>query len=200
MAVADRWVPVLAFFERAFGLHPRPTYGENLEQRAQKYLVALSVPSDSLKFRIAVEQLKRESDLLDEESALLADCLALQVKLIQIAQFNAIAHKICEEAFVNAPVCRLLAALIAKANKEGAKRLDVRFKTDVIQVIFDIDGQAVEAMTIPENLRAPLVGAIKRTEVVGYPVMRSFIYKREDGPNDARFEWRSSEWCRIAMG
>lgn len=198
--VGNSWIPALAFLERAFGLHPRPKYGENLETRAQKYLVALSGPPDNLKFRIALEQLRQEYDLLDEESALLADCLALQVKLMQIASAHSVAYKICEEAYVNAPVCRLLAALLSQANHDGAKRFDIRINADVIQVIFDIDGQAVEAMTIPKNLGAPLIGAIKRTEAVGYPAMCKFLYKHEDAPSKVNFEWISSDSCRIVLG
>jgi type II secretory ATPase GspE/PulE/Tfp pilus assembly ATPase PilB-like protein len=200
MVVGNGWIPVMAFLERAFGAAPRPKYGENLETRAQKYLVAQSGPPDSLKFRIALEQLRREYDLLDEESALLADCLALQVKLMQIASANSVAHKICEEAYVNAPVCRLLAALLSQANHDGAKRFDIRIKTDVIQVIFDIDGKAIEAMTIPKNLAAPLMGAIKRTEAVGYPAMCQFLYKHDDAPSEVNFDWISAVRCRIVLG
>lgn len=200
MAVADRWVPVLAFFERAFGLHPRPTYGENLEQRAQKYLVALSVPSDSLKFRIAVEQLKRESDLLDEESALLADCLALQVKLIQIAQFNAIAHEICSKAYREAPVCRLFAALVVEAAKANASEISMQFDSASIRVSHLVAGESTESMVIPKSLRDPLVGVIKRTAAVGYLAMSEFFKKRETDITKVAFDWPSADSCRILLG
>ncbi len=61
-------------------------FGVEIEERAKQYLLVLNQDEKSLDFRIALENLRFESELLWEESALAPEGLELLRKLTELAE------------------------------------------------------------------------------------------------------------------
>ena len=81
----SRLPSVLAFCQRAFGLHPRSKPLENLPARSLRSLERLSRSPNTLGFKIALQQLQHDWDLLDEKAVSNDDALRLQIRVLELA-------------------------------------------------------------------------------------------------------------------
>jgi hypothetical protein len=205
--LAKRSIPVaiVAFLQRALarslGSYRRPVCGVDIQKRAGRYLLDLNRDEKSLTFKIALENLRSESDLLDEESALVPEGLELQRKVVELADRYEIAAELVKEGLTQAPVARLMTAIFTEAQKAGSQHVQIDFNLNrgSFPVLYELAGNWTEMMRIPGNLEEPLRGAIARVEGIGFSVLAPHLELKQPLPADVRFTWIDSHRLDITM-
>ncbi|MFZ4508176.1 MAG: hypothetical protein ACOYON_10835 [Fimbriimonas sp.] len=187
-------------FGRAFGIYPLGKPGENVERRARAHLKRLQGDEKSLLWQIALDNMRFESDLLFEEEALRQDCLALQLKILDLSDRYEVAARLIQDYLLKSPVSRLLHAIISEAIKSGATRIQIDCTPSgkPLWVLHLCQGQWSESMQIPANLDAPLRGAIARAEAFGWS---KYAHLASLSPVAAavRSDWVSPQVVELAM-
>lgn len=198
-------VAIVAFLQRAFarslGIYKNPEFGVDIQKRAGRYLLDLKRDEKGLPFKIALENLRRDSDLLDEESALVLEGLELQRKVVELADRYQIAAELVKEAMTQPPVARLLTAIFTEAQKAGSRHLQIDFnlKRGNFPVLYELAGDWTEMMRIPGNLEEPLRGAIARVPGIGFTVLSPHLEHKHPLPANVRFNWIDSHRLDITI-
>lgn len=172
-------------------------FGENLEERARRYLGRLSPDSNPLAVQVTLHNLRWQSDLFDEEAITTPEVLDLQIKVFQLALHHEAAQEIAREFLSRSPISKLFSAIIQQAKSEGHDRVRITFP-DRESACFPVHyitqtHEAIEAMTIPMNLAASLRGFAVRLDKAGYEAMRPFMYQSDQLPATVRFDWSEPE-------
>ncbi len=198
-------VAIIAFLQRAFarsvGIYRSPEYGVDIQKRAGRYLLDLRRDEKSLTFKIALENLRHDSDLLGEESALVPEGLELQRKVVELADRYEIAADFVQETMTQPPVARLLTAIFTEAKKAGSQHVQIDFnlKHGTFPVLYELAGDWTEMMRIPGNLEEPLRGAIARVAGIGFTVLSPHLEHMNPLPTDVRFNWIDSRRLDITI-
>lgn len=199
-------VGFLAFFQRIVdrrGGFWSEAYGENLEARAQQYLPLLSLPTDSLRFKIALRNLARQYDLFSEDAVFSPSILELQAKTFQLAPSNEDAQAIALEQFTRPPISKLFSAIIRQASVDGFQEAQIDFRIDKwskFPIFYLKEGsEPMEAMTIPKNLAQPLRGHALRVARAGYEATRPYMHEGNRLPKDVRFTWPETEVLNLTL-
>jgi hypothetical protein len=188
-------IAIVAFLERAFwrtlGREQNPQYGEDIVRRSTRFLNLLDRDEKSLAFKIALENLRREWDLLNEEAALVPEGLELQRKAVELAGRYEIADVLVRDMLTQPPIARLFNAILADAVKAGATQVKFDFTPD--QVGFSVQMKVglgwTEMMYLPAILQMPLRGVIARVEDIGYEVLRPRLESKSPMPTALEFSW-----------
>lgn len=198
-------VAIAAFVQRAFGrsfgTYKDPEFGVGIEKRARRCLLLLNKDEKSLTFRIALENLRREFDLLMEESALVPEGLELQRKVVELAARYEIADLLVQEMLTQPPVVKLFTAILAEAQKAGAAEVQIDFRTnrDTFPVLQKTEGNWTEMMRVPGSLEEPLRGVIARVEGIGFAVLAPRLEQKHPLPTDLRFSWIDRQRLEITL-
>lgn len=184
MTVADKWIPAVAFLERGFGLHPWPKYGENPAHRASRYLAQFALPAESNQFRRSLWHLRDEVDLLSDESALNPECLELQVQLARLARKNGVAGDICRKAWTSSLLQEIFVKTLREASDAGAEQIWIEFSSDIIEIHQQAGGESNRLAALPLDEKERLMGVIRRTEAVGYQLMKEILPGLEFAPQE----------------
>jgi len=198
-------VAIVAFLQRAFarsfGIYRSPEFGVDIQKRAGSYLLDLKRDEKSLPFKIALENLRRDSDLLEEESALVPEGLELQRKVVELADRYQIAAELVKEGLTQAPVAKLLLAIFMEARKLGGDKVHIHFnlKRGSFPVLYELAGDWTEMMWIPGNLEEPLRGAIARVEGIGFTVLAPYLEHKHPLPANVKFHWIDSQRLEIFL-
>ena len=201
----EKWSKFVAFLSlflrgqrNTFGIQKYPKPGENIEARASQYLTRLNSDEASLAFKIALEDLRTEYDLLFEEAALAPKGLELHRKVIELANRYEIANDIVRDSFIATPIGLVITVILAEAHAKATK----------IQLDFEGDGQSIIGrihtkgdwevnMEIPRALAPPLRGAIARMEAIGFAALGPHMNHDKPLPNDVEFFWLNPECVEI---
>ncbi len=198
-------VAIASFLQRAFGrsvgTHSNPEFGVGIEARAKRFLILLNKEEKSLTFRIALENLRREFDLLMEESALVPEGLELQSKVVELADRHEIADLLVREMLTQPPVVKLFNNILAKARKVGAPEVQIDFnaKGDTFPVLLNTGSNWAEMMRVPASLEEPLRGAIARVEAIGFAVLAPRLEQNHLLPTGLRFGWIDRQRLAISI-
>ncbi len=198
-------IAIVAFlaraFGRSFGIYKDPQFGKGIEKRAKDYVVFLSKDEKSFLFRIALENLRRESDLLSEEVALVPEGLELHRRVVELANRYEVADRLATEMLTEPPLVKLFNGILAQALQDGANEVHINFNTtrDTFPVMLKVEGTWTEAMRIPACLEAPLRGVIARVEGIGFPVLAPRLSARVPLPQDLAFRWLDRQRLEIVI-
>lgn len=189
------FVSLAAFLQRAglraVGRYKDPVYGQHFEARSARYLSALSLPIDSLRFKIALENLRREWDLLNEDAALLPKPLELQNKMLDLAKSEEIARNLVDGMLNESPLAKLFGAILSSAREDGASKARIDFPSDgkPVKVWFEVGGAWKDTMNVPSSLAEPLRGVAVRASTASYSRVRPFMNSEKPLPDEVVFEW-----------
>jgi hypothetical protein len=206
------WAKLLATLYQVYVLRPTgrlPTFKQEMEPRAERWLAVLAAPSQKLGFRIQVELLCREADLFMDEAALKPACLRLYVRAFDLREQFPALRELLEAELSKAPISKLFSAIVAQGHVNGATSIRVTFKAEPSQVeggnlskaihVWFLEGEEWKAaMSMPENLSKPLEGAILRVETVGYEKIRPLFWPAEKLPDGLSFTW-SKDYVELGI-
>jgi hypothetical protein len=129
----QRGTAKLAFLKRAYlrTTGRWPNWGVDVESRATQWLMFLENPSSSLGWRVELENLAFQIDLLLEEEALIDECLQLQLRVLELANEYEVVAEIRDGVMgCTTPMNRLVSAMIQQAIQGGASEIWVAFTRD----------------------------------------------------------------------
>lgn len=196
-------IAVVAFLRsalrRAVGMEPSSRYGENIAQRSKQLLDDLSLDEGSLAFKIALEELRREFDLLNEEAALIPEGLELQRKVVELAGRYEIADLLVRDMLTKPPVVRLFSGILVDAAKAGATQIKFEFLPDQegFSVQMQVGSVWTDMLNLPATLELPLRGIIARVEGLGYDAACPRI--QSPMPQNLEFRWRDRQQLVIHL-
>lgn len=196
-------IAVAAFLKRVLrrtvGMEPSSQYGENIAQRSKQLLDGLSLDEGSLAFKIALEELRREFDLLDEEAALIPEGLELQKKVVELAGRYEIADVLVRDMLTKPPVVRLFSCILVDAAKAGASQIKFDFLPDQegFSVQLWVGLVWTDMMNLPTVLELPLRGVIARVEGLGYEAACPRF--QTPMPQNLEFRWRDRQQLVIHL-
>lgn len=176
-------------FARSYGSAKPLRFGVDIKERARRYLSKLNTSEESLTFKIALENLRRECDLLMEEAALVPEGLELQRKVVALADRYEIAQELLREALNEPPVVKLFHAILAQAREAGSNQVQIDFEANPIAVLTRAEGSWKEPMRIPSTLEEPLRGVIARVEGIGFGALARHIEGGAKLPREVTLKW-----------
>jgi type II secretory ATPase GspE/PulE/Tfp pilus assembly ATPase PilB-like protein len=198
-------VAALAFLQRAFsrsmGLYRPPRFGEETEGRARQFHRQLQENASSLSFRLALEYLRQEEDLLSEEAALGPEALGLQRNLLELADRSEIADQLVTRMLTLPPVVKLFTALLSQAIKEDAAAIQIEFDTsqELIPVRMRQHDTWVDTVRIPIELARPLRGVIARIDGIGYDKLASRVGNTTPLPTKVKISWPNEHTVELIV-
>jgi hypothetical protein len=182
---------LLGFLARAAGVTSRERSTGTVEVRAGRVLGRLQ-RNQELGTQMALQDLRWQRDLLEEEAALTPNGLALQARVIELASQYEQAALYVAEMLREPPVAKLWTAILARAFADGATAVRIELGDEAarhIKISYLIAGAYQEAMTVPITLRQPLLGVVKRAEFVGYRALRPHLDPEAPLPDDVSISW-----------
>ncbi|MBX7134094.1 MAG: hypothetical protein K1X67_15580 [Fimbriimonadaceae bacterium] len=200
----SRWVSFVGFFQRAlrrsFGLEQVRVPGQNLSPLASRYLAHLSAPPDSLRFRIALEELRHAYDLTgDEEQALIPEVRDLRTRIVALSSTEETAFEICQRDYSQSPIAKLFGAIVQLASEaDSAVVVDFALSQDHFFVLGQENGKWKEDMRVPASLGPHLRGACVMAEHLGYTTFRALFVVKKPLREDISFQWLSQDRFLIA--
>jgi len=207
MAASPKFVKFVAFwgmaFGRCLGVYRDPEMGVDTEARAMAYIRKLKRLPVGIRRQITLANLGREYDLLEGDEALNPNCLALQLKVVELAPDEYFAQKIAARMINDSPIPNLLASIVKQASNEGVAEVKICFDSSGeghFKVWYGEGGSWCEAMTIPDSLSIPLRVTAVRAAAMGYSVWRSFLQEPYRGPEMATFSWPSDLEMHLGLG
>ena len=201
----SKLIAIVAFLQRTVGISFRSfqksRFGVGIEKRARRCLSLLNTNEKGLTFKIALENLRFEFDLLMEEAALVPDGLELHRKVVELAERHEIADVIVREMFNRPPVVRLFFAILAEARNADASlvQFDLINKLDTFPVFYEVQGNRIEAMRIPSTLEVALRGMFARAEVIGFKVIAAHFEQNLSLPKDIGIKWINPQRLEITI-
>lgn len=112
-------------------------------------------------------------EVLNEDSALIPECLDLQLRFLELASDNAKCANWASEELGRAPLAKLYKAIVEQASSDEFQSARL-----VLGKPFYVDyGRGTQwenAMEIPQNLRLPMLGFATRLQGSGLEPMRQF--------------------------
>jgi hypothetical protein len=192
-ATSEIYVRNVAILQRILSFRAKPF--ENLESRSERLLKRLEQPNGSLRFRMILQSLKLQFDLLEEETAIQPVSRALQVRIIELAPQFVTAREMAEMMLSDVPIGVLFFGIVCQAHKSGSRfvRFDFPTKDDDrnrARILSDIGW--VDAVNMPQNVGNALRGFAYRIDGVGYEIAKNYIRFRGSIPATVEFHWLDS--------
>lgn len=121
----DRPVRPLAFFERSLVRRSQGGPFQNVSPKSRRELGRLVGSRTSLRFRVALQQLRFDWDLLSAEAALNPDALRLRLRVLDLSADFRAAERLIRPCFDKAPLGRLFSVIVAQADQDGATQIEL---------------------------------------------------------------------------
>ncbi len=163
-----------------------------MEARAEAWLERLRYPSQSLMFWLGFEELALEWDLFVEQSVEVPECLALQVRVFELAETYPAAESICRSNR-NWLSARILQAILASGVKNRATQLKIESnQTESVTNISEFqDGDWVWVGRLPNEQARDLFCELRLLEAVGYEQYRPYLSDSGALPEEVSLRWDS---------
>jgi hypothetical protein len=182
----------------------QPRFAENIDDRATKYLNLLDSPPTSLRFQIAIRNLERETDLLWEHAMYSPAAMQLQAQVIHAYATKKLPRnpQLGNQKW-NPPLYVLFAAILEQAALDRATTIRVHFRRlgeHRIVVEYDIQGNPMDAISIPRNIRIDWLLRLMTT--VGYPNFRPILTPFANHnllPDRAQIHWETPDICELVL-
>ncbi|MDR3692775.1 MAG: hypothetical protein P4L46_25570 [Fimbriimonas sp.] len=190
---AELYVKNLASLGRLLSFRAKPFH--DVDARAGRYLKRLETPDNTLRFRLLLETLRLQFDLLDEASALEPLSCKLQARIIELAPQFKTAKQMADRMLTETPIGVLFFGIVCQAYKSGSTCVRFEFPRNVAEAhraqVLTVDGW-VDAVSMPPDVGGPLRGYAARVEAIGYDTVREYITFRGSIPDKIAFHWLDS--------
>ena len=191
---------ILAFCQRAFGFHRRYRPFQNLSERSVRYLDRLNESRSSIRFEIAIQQLRYDWDLTTEEATRDDDALRLQLRVLELAGTHPDAERLLRPRLEESPLGRLFAAILAQGKEDSVGKITLLFPAgpdETIRVMRRTSKGESEAMTIPAALDEGLRDFLRLVVAAGYGKVKDYLCNGRGLPDDVAFAWTGQD--RLTM-
>jgi hypothetical protein len=188
----------------------KPEWGEDLDRRAAIKIASLENPSQRLRFRVFLETVADGPDLFIEDYAVNDHCLALQVRLFELAKDFPAARATCINLNATSLAAKIFVeivrtgalngySMIQLAPEDTGAALSVGNEIGVLQVFYwEVHGWVLNGQ-LPSPQAESLLGLIRRIDALGYLKYKEYLSGNIDLPKDLKIEWVSDVIARIIL-
>ena len=175
---------------------------QSIDVRASRFLRVLDRPTQSVAFRLALEELGLHADLLDETSALHPTAPRLQARILESAPSYPAAERIAHEMFGHGGIAILVLGIIVQGEQSGTHQMRFEFPEspeDRIRHLVLTPIGWTEVLTMPGKLTDPIKGFMKRLDAVGYKSIRPYTRFKETQATSLLLNWRGDQILDIEV-
>jgi hypothetical protein len=194
----------VAYWRRMLRLHRRERHARVIHAKAQmpvdmeqvrELTAALELPPDSTAYKVALLETDAFRFLMCESLSLDDDGLRLQKAIFERAAAEPELAAIVSEEVNDAPIGRLMRALILESVRLGCSAVVFEQRDEVMVASRAKNGEILPRDPIPRNLWEPMLGWAVRTRAIGWEAIRRWYRDDAELPADLMVEVTERTFC-----
>jgi hypothetical protein len=178
--------------------YPEQRLPEGAAVRARQFLDSLQCDPNTRLFRQVLRTLYREWDLLAQVACEVPEVLALQRKVLDLAEDHAVFADMLRDNF-ESPVHLLFLKLLEDACERGADSVLIDFSAGQrnIRAFYRQTDSLTEATTLPQSLARDFRLAFSLVDALGFPKVSPYFPSTSVRFRDVKVEWTDENRVRL---